>query len=114
MLALNSPSFENLITDFVIEIAVICFHYYICIYIDLSMIGQKHYYEHPEEYYPVFHETIAPYASVIGKYNIHYTHAHTRAYIYKCVCVCVCVSLYICMHVCMCICICTHNIYLDR
>ena len=35
MLAFNSPSFENLITDFVIEIAVICFHYYIFIYIDI-------------------------------------------------------------------------------
>ena len=67
------------------------------------MVGQKHYYDHPEEYYPVLHETIAPYASVIGKYNIHYTHAHTRAYIYKCayIYLSVCVSLYICMHVCV-------------
>ena len=65
------------------------------------MVGQKHYYDHPEEYYPVFHETIAPYASVIGKSNIYCTHANTCAYINKCVCI-----------VCMCICI--HIIYLDR
>lgn len=28
---------------------------------------QTDYYAHPDHYYPVFHEKIAPYASVIGK-----------------------------------------------
>ena len=36
-----------------------------------SMICQDNYYAHPERYYPIFHEKIAPYASVIGENNLH-------------------------------------------
>lgn len=33
---------------------------------DGSVIFQADYYAHPEHYNPIFHEKIAPYASVIG------------------------------------------------
>ena len=35
------------------------------------MICQDNYYAHPERYYPIFHEKIAPHASVIGENNLH-------------------------------------------